>query len=73
MGSTFNPVLFQGGAVAGGFAKEAYNGNQATFGSGNNLLSGGTFGTSYYANTIAAAAASSASALGNSKTSLTYG
>lgn len=53
--------------------KAAYNGNQASLLGANNLLSGGSFGTGYYANTIAAAASSSAAAGGNGKTSLHYG
>ena len=74
-GSSFNPVLFQGAAVAGGFANEAYKGNVATLAGADNYLSGGSFGTGYYANTIAAAAAAHGASLGKHKggASLTYG
>lgn len=74
-GSSFNPVLFQGAAVAGGFAKEAYNANAASLASADGLLSGGSFGVSYYAGAIANAAASSAAAGGKNKpgSSLSYG
>ena len=71
-GSSFNPVLFQGAAVAGGFAKEAYNANLATDLGSNGLLSGGTFGVGYYASSIANAAAAGAGS-GGGKGGLTYG
>lgn len=74
-GSSFNPVLFQGAAVAGGFAKEGYNANQASLSSADGLLSGGSFGTSYYAGAVANAAAASAAAGTKHKggSSLSYG
>lgn len=74
-GSSFNPVLFQGAAVAGGFAKEGLNANQASLASADGLLSGGTFGVSYYANAIAGAAAAGAAAGTKHKggASLSYG
>nr|CAH0111577.1 unnamed protein product [Daphnia galeata] len=74
-GSSFNPVLFQGAAVAGGFAKEAYNANQASLASADGLLSGGSFGVGYYAGAIANAAAAGAAAGNKHKggSSLSYG
>ncbi|KAK4016477.1 Uncharacterized protein APZ42_032561 [Daphnia magna] len=74
-GSSFNPVLFQGAAVAGGFAKEAYNANQASLASADGLLSGGSFGVGSYAGAIANAAAAGAAAGNKHKggSSLSYG
>ncbi|XP_046438592.1 glycine-rich cell wall structural protein 2-like [Daphnia pulex] len=74
-GSSFNPVLFQGAAVAGGFAKEAYNANLASLASADGLLSGGSFGVGYYAGAVANAAAAGAAAGNKHKggSSLSYG
>lgn len=74
-GSSFNPVLFEGAAVAGGFANEAYKANEATLAGADGLLSGGSFGVSYYASAIAQAAATGAAAGTKHKggSGLTYG
>ena len=72
-GSSFNPVLFQGAAVAGGFANEALKANTASLDGANGLLSGGNFGVGYYAGAIAAAATTGGASGNGGKGGLSYG